>query len=1217
MTLIKKRNSIILIGLALLLITGAANASHFRFGHFTFQARPDISPTTADFKMIVAFRSSYFGHPEVGTTFRPRAFYLGDGRSIRYRYEVIARNLQEDWIIGRAIQTGLDNGFVRHTYRSPNRSGRPWIASYSSCCKIGELINASDAHWKVNTSIDLSEGNSSPFSNLPPIVSCPKGNCTFRVPAVDPDGDKITWRLASRGESFIPYIPSGISIERDTGIVNWSGSEAFTKGLYSVQVIIEDRDEADKVKSSAAIDFIVNLQEQVTNQSPEFDFPPTPENGSVIRAIIGQPLEIVIQATDGDPNDSVFINNAGLPDGASFEQTITGGTTGAGTFTWSPETEDLGQHIVTFIANDNRGGASTPISITLDVIKPVISSVRVVSTISTKDIQIDSESYSLPPSEVTIDGEKTIVTWEFPTFDIGQFETLSSTLRLQNVKSGEIRQVTEKLELFYNDINGDPIYELLGEQSVKVSPSMTNVIVNTDQTQYLPGEIITVGTIVENISDVVIDSAVQIRILDNQQNLVADLGTFEQPDIPPKSSENLPDVTFDTNGIYAGAYEVVVNVLEGEEVVNKFAVPFAITTENGDFISVDAFVSTDKPKYLAWGQVNISLRVMNLSQNSALSSGTGELSVFRPQGELLFRENFDLNTLVPLSNSSREKALALVDREGGEYLVKWNIYQHGALIASSQASFNIERSELHSLVGSVSVEEYETGEAKACNFRTFNRSTHYPVSATLMYQLIDLSDGKLIYEFNESEVTLTNEIEHPYKIFLGDPPDYGEYGCILSAEIEGESLQLGQAGFEVTPPKLAINHGQANRGKLLVLLDEEVFSGPHDVVSSDLQHVYLNQLLSNEQWHYTLVDNASDFKTEFYSGLYNAIVILAEEVTLEPDVQNLLVEAQYSGTGVLISGGWNRRNNKIEDGIGVLLNGMNDGALTLSVSEELTGINQGAVIAKGMVMEHCNAESWARFNEGRLANNGCHSSTEPQAVSAGTYGKGKNVYFAYDVLDMATSEKGIHETLLLLALNHIQPDEWTVGRGRVIPVEFTVTNLSRKAAVDVEFVLPQGKNIVASDLPLRGKESGWLWQYDFSSTGKVVNQLYVQLPRDIGGEVNLSVDVNAGINRSLIIDNQDLMITIADLPIDYPDTRSFSLVQELMQTNAGEARYDLVLRKLESALSDINKNKIEKAIRSLLQASDEIAKDTSVQAHEARLALGNWLFLLQQKVVRR
>jgi len=1117
-------------------LTSTVEASHFRFGHFTWEARPDISPETADFRMTVAFRGSAFGRPNIGQTFQPGSFNFGDGRVVRYNFEVIARNLQEDWIVGRAIESGQENGIVRHQYPSVNNNGAPWSANFSSCCKIGALRNARSASWRVITQVNLEGGNASPFSNLPPIVTCSKFDCRFRIPAVDPNGDRLTWRMATRSESAIPSIPSGMEVDTDTGIFTWTGSDTFTNGLYSVQVVIEDRDDDDSIKSNTAIDFIINLQDQGANAWPEFDMPPTPESGSVIRAIVGQALNITVQATDPDPNDEVFLNHVGLPLGAVFEQTVSGSVTGVASLQWTPSSDDMGQHIVTFLANDNRGGASIPVAITIDVIKPAISDVRVVSTISTADIQINANSYSLSPSSVTVDAEHTLVTWEFPTFNVGQVENLNTQLQLFDLQPGEQRVVTEKLELFYIDIDGQPVYELLGEQRVKVAPTLTRVSVDTDKDIYQPGEIVTITSLLENLSDIPTGATVELEVVDSQQSLVIALGTFSENAIPAQGQVALPSSEFDTAGIYAGAYEAVAKLIENGEVLQQAMAPFAIVTENGDFVNVGALVNTDKPLYQAWDQTVIGLRALNLAKNAAFNRGQGLLRVLRPDGELLVEQSYAFNSLAPEAIHDRQYVLPLVDREEGSYQVQWTITQDNVVVATSNAVFDVERSELASLVGAVNVSRYPTGEAQSCVFETTNRSAISPTIATLIYQVVSLDTGELVFEVRETDVAVVNTSGHPYQLLLSDPPAYGGYGCILMAEIEGELQELAAVGYEVTPPTVNGELNLANKGRLLVLVDDLSSSAEGDSNSAAEQRTYLENLLQDNYWRYTLVDNADDFTAEFHSGLYSAVALLSENVAVSPEVEQLLVEAQGNGMGVLVSGSWGRRNNRIEKFLGIKIEAENNLANTI-IDKGVVNlpVADSALVSQALALVHCGAQAWAIFNAGENSNDSCVTSDTPTAVSVAEYRRGRHAYFAFDILDAATSVQSLHEQLFLKALSHIQPDVWPVAADRVIPIELSLENFSHKASVDVLLTLPQGGEIIDSQLPIVRVDNAWLWQYDFSSPSEVPNVFYIQLPEGVADEITLVADINAGINRSLMVDNSELAISLGTIKAENKD----------------------------------------------------------------------------------
>lgn len=1202
-----------LVLLLFLLGTALAEASHFRFGHFTWQARPDVSPSTADFAMTVAFRSSAFGHPKIGQTFRPGSFNFGDGTAGYHYYKVIARNLQEDWIVGRAIQPGSGEGFIRHNYPSPNNGGSPWLASFQSCCKIGAIRNGGSSSWRVYTRVNLEGGNSSPVSNLPPIVRCAKYDCRFIVPAVDPDGDQLRWRLSTRSESAIPSIPSGMKIDQDTGLFTWVGAESFSNGLYTVQVTIEDRDQEGNIKSTTAIDFLINLQDQGANSWPEFDHPPTPEAGSVITAVVGQPLSITVQATDADNNDAVFLNHVGLPNAASFEQTVTGGPIGVAQLTWTPAVADIGQHIVTFLANDNRGGASPPVSVTIQVIKPAISDVRIISTIAGPDIEIDTASFSLPPASVVQENHQTKVTWEFNTFSVGQLENLLAELRLYNIEPGEQRLITEQLDIYYKDIDGEPVHQMLGEQQVKVAPTLTSIDVDTDKGVYGPSESVAISTWLTNLSEVQTDAAASLIVVDNQQNLVADLGSHILPAMAPGEQRYLPDTAFAAGGVYAGSYAVIARILDQNgSVLTQASSPFAIVTESGEFADVGALVSADRPVYQAWDQAVISVRAQNLAQNASFDGGGGRLSIYRPNGELVAEQHYALNSLAPLANDDRQYVLRLIDRESGDYRVAWQIRQEGVLVASSQTGFEVERSELHSLLGSVELDYHPTGEAQSCHFETTNRSEQAEVSTNLIYQVVSLDDGSVLYEMREDAVAVKNTDVHPYQILLSDPPAYGAYGCVLMAEINGELLELGAAGFEITPPNLEIQWQLAQRGRLLVLLDGT--DSPHDSVSAEEQRQYLEQLLENHRWRYTIVDNGGNFELEFNSGLYSAIAVFSDSVTLHPQTERLLVEAQHSATGLLIGGSWSRRNSQVERALGIQLTGRNQQASEVLLADGVLdepSAYQGA-ISQGLALGHCGGDVWATFNNGRHASSVCAPAAGPAAVTATAYGKGHHAYFAFDLLDAAARDQALHEQLLLHALAHIQPRQWPVVAGRVVPVELFIENLSRKASVDVTLRLPDGGDILDTENVSQVAEDTWLWQRDFQAPAQDSKIFYIKLPDNVAGGITLDVDIDAGINRNLIVDDRGELVVLGELSSEQHVRIAIALLRQLEEQYPGEGKYGFIARKMESAERDAEKGNIDKAINSLLLASGEVAEGNNALSVELRLAIDAWLYQLQR-----
>lgn len=1201
--------------IALLLGTMQVQASHFRFGHFTYQSRQDVAPAAADFAMTVAFRSSFFGHPNIGQTFRPGSYSFGDGRAANLHYRVIARNLQEDWIVGRAIDSA-GNDLIRHTYPSVDNNGNPWVGQFSSCCKIGGIRNAANASWRVYTRVNLSDGNSSPISNLPPIVSCSKYDCRFLIPAVDPDRDKITWRLSTRSESAIPSIPSGMAVDRDTGIFTWAGAQSFSNGLYSVQVTLEDRDDNGAIKSTAAIDFLIRLQDQGANAAPVFDRPPTPEAGSRITAVVGQKLTIAVQASDADSNDIVYLNHVGLPRNATFEQTISDGQTGMAHLEWTPDETDIGEHIVTFLANDNRGGAASPVSVTIEVIKPAISNVRVRSTIAATDIDVDASSFSHPPSTIGIEGDHTVVTWEFATFNVDQVESLSKNLRLYNVSPGETRSVTEQLQVSYTDIDGRPVQQTLGEQRVKIAPTLTTVSVATDKSSYRPSEQVVVTSAVTNLASVPTDALVSIVITDNQQDLVAELGSVDVEGLQPEEMRALSDVYFNAAEVYAGHYLAIARILDEQGAVLRQAVaPFTVTTQNGEFSNISARVHTDKPVYQAWDQAVIDLRAFNNTGNATFGGGTGVMTVYRPDGSLLTSKNYAINSLAPSANEDRQHVLRLEDRESGAYRVVWQVTRDNEILAESETGFTVVRAALASLTGVVEVTHYPTGEPLDCQFEATNRSSSDVADAALIYQVVALDSGQVLYQSREGNLSLPAGASHSFTMILSDPPAYGDYGCILMAEIDEDLRQLAAAGYQVVPPKLDVAANTAAKGRLLVLLDADDYPAPHDAIAPVRQREYLESLLAKHGWTYTLVTTADSFENEFYSGGYSAVALFSESVTLHPQVESLLVEAHNSATGLLISGSWNRRNSQLERSLGVSLTGRNNQTQSIDIVESVVDhpVDDGRMVSSGLALAHCGAQVWAVFYGGKNASHECANPASPAAITAANYGRGRHVYFAYDALDSAATQQGMHEQLLLSALTTIQPGAWPLAPGRIVPLEISIDNLSRRAAMDVVVALPDGGQVVDTVGVIQVDDDAWQWQQDLAAPTTVSKIFHIQLPDVVSDSLPILVDVDAGINRSLMIDDAELGLALGPFEEGLSFRSAHSVLQILLDQYPRDKDYSFVDKKIRDAESDIQGGKVDGAIKSLLLAVARLMDKDHTQAAELRFAVDGLLYQLQRQ----
>ena len=323
-----------------------------------------------------------------GTQFNP-----GDGSGVigsplgPLLFFVTSIDSTNNWLFGEAVDAAnlptLDTT-ISHVYPATGN----FTAFIADCCRISNTsgagqnahINNPDGSYRIGTLVNVGSGNRPPVSSMPPIVLCPvNGPCAFMVPASDPDGDTLTYRLSTAAEASSPatfnqpgqpQAPNESAISTG-GTYSWNTTGATLGGggantYYSTQIMIEDRDAGNNVKSRVAVDFLLQLVPQA-GVPPVFDHPPTPACGAILPVDAGDTLGFTVQASDADFGQTVTINVAGLPSGATMTPTLpASGNPVSSAFSWTPTTGQAGTHVVTFDATDTAG-LQTLCSVTITV----------------------------------------------------------------------------------------------------------------------------------------------------------------------------------------------------------------------------------------------------------------------------------------------------------------------------------------------------------------------------------------------------------------------------------------------------------------------------------------------------------------------------------------------------------------------------------------------------------------------------------------------------------------------------------------------------------------------------------------------------------------------------------------------------------------------------------------------------------------------------------
>ena len=329
-----------------------AQATHYRYGSLTWRPDPaDLTGNTIIFKVSQAFREGFFGTVAVGDVETTDVLRFGDGTQAVVNLVVTSVNHSEGSFFGQVE--------IAHTYVIPGA----YTAFFTRANRLSTLQNNADTPWYVKTNVVTGGTNSSPISTLPAVVNLAVGQpmATFTVPGNDPDGNPLTYSLATPADLAVAFINApGLTIT-PTGVATFNTMGLTVGYLYNAIVKISDG------STTIMVDFLIQIVGP--SASPQFIYPltgPTPPNGSTIQVIAGTPVSFVVKAMDPDALDVVNLQATGVPLGATF--TIpTPANPVQSPFSWTPTAANVGSYLVSFTAQD-QVGVQAITSVTIRVI---------------------------------------------------------------------------------------------------------------------------------------------------------------------------------------------------------------------------------------------------------------------------------------------------------------------------------------------------------------------------------------------------------------------------------------------------------------------------------------------------------------------------------------------------------------------------------------------------------------------------------------------------------------------------------------------------------------------------------------------------------------------------------------------------------------------------------------------------------------------------------
>ncbi|HEY8939718.1 MAG TPA: cadherin-like domain-containing protein, partial [Cellvibrio sp.] len=251
------------------LAPASAWASHFRGGSLTWQTK-DIDGNGGKNDVVLTINTAWGGFDSaVSFQTSPSLTFTKIGSS------------DYVWVNGT---NWSDSAYVLRTevFHALNLNpDTSYNVAFGSSARISNLVNNANGAWKIQTRINIKDGNLAPKIDLPIIMDVPKlqsdgvtvlTDWTYQLSSRDPNSDKLRYRLANLDElgGGASTNPAGLAINPNTGLITWVGSGTRANGLYSAGIVAEDVDENGQVKSKTHVDLIFNLvnKAQVTFTNP-------------------------------------------------------------------------------------------------------------------------------------------------------------------------------------------------------------------------------------------------------------------------------------------------------------------------------------------------------------------------------------------------------------------------------------------------------------------------------------------------------------------------------------------------------------------------------------------------------------------------------------------------------------------------------------------------------------------------------------------------------------------------------------------------------------------------------------------------------------------------------------------------------------------------------------------------------------------------------------
>ncbi|WP_422491401.1 DUF642 domain-containing protein [Endozoicomonas sp. ALE010] len=438
--------------------------------------------------------------------------------------------------------------------------------------------------------------------------------------------------------------------------------------------------------------------------------------------------------------------------------------------------------------------------------KKRLTNVQVISQLSNADIDLASSSFSIQPDNVSQKDGSTLIEWRFDDITIDQIEDLSYDITFKNPVPGEKRVVTQALDLYYRDINGNDVYQSLGQQVIDVLSSRYVPSIGTNSNQYPADTDVMLTAVVQNTGTTIGTAVADVSIFDSEGSKVAKVSGEKLSGMGPGDSVSFQSLwnTSDTaNGQYIARINVKDDLTGQIATANKKFTISASGSGGEDVTVINIRTTTDRQVYHTTDNVKAENLVQNLSVNAVAEASELYVTFISPDGTIIFSEVMDILELASGGLQQRFSAIDLKGALEGNYqIVARLVNKEGGEIVISQAEFLVQENALAALKGKVTADESKLviGEPQICHFTVENSGTKTSDDLLMSRSMVDVG-GQSSGILGESSVTLNPgaATEYTHLIDTGNL-NPGGHACVLQTEIDGEQVALASAGYTLACP---------------------------------------------------------------------------------------------------------------------------------------------------------------------------------------------------------------------------------------------------------------------------------------------------------------------------------------------------------------------------------------------------------------------------------